>query len=452
MYGQKARLAEALGIINEVTDTEEEETGVEEQEEPSAVINCISCAKVGDTVMVPVPLVDRGRAEFPNVKAVVFQALDNGTYKLGTKHGLLKQVYTRNQFIPCLEKFLSLDDVVQEREISLRKVAIAESMGQVADYLSANDIKLEVTNLMDMNLEKDEEIEKLKKEVIEIGKQIEGLEKEVIELMKGNERRKAKMEKEITNLKEELIYLQDMNLEKDEEIEKCKREAIEIGKRIEGLEDEVIELMEENQRRKNKMENEITDLKEELIKMQDMNLEKDEEIEKCKKEAIEVGETIEVLENEVIELMDENQRRKTKMENEINYLKEESMNLQSLNMVKDKEIEKCKKEVIEIGKKIEGLENEVIELMEGNQWMEKEMTDLKEEFIYLRDLNVEKEEEIEKLKKEEIEFVATIEGLKNEIIESMEEKQKGKTDMKAVMNNLKELIKEHDMNMENDIK
>ncbi|XP_064094335.1 uncharacterized protein LOC135206770 [Macrobrachium nipponense] len=33
-------------------------------------------AKVGGTVMVPVPLVDRGSAEFPNVKAVVFQALD----------------------------------------------------------------------------------------------------------------------------------------------------------------------------------------------------------------------------------------------------------------------------------------------------------------------------------------------------------------------------------------
>ncbi|XP_047496314.1 KRAB-A domain-containing protein 2-like [Penaeus chinensis] len=39
------QLAEALGIVNEVTDTEEEETGVEEQEEPSAVINCISRGK-----------------------------------------------------------------------------------------------------------------------------------------------------------------------------------------------------------------------------------------------------------------------------------------------------------------------------------------------------------------------------------------------------------------------
>ena len=58
------------------------------------------------------------------MKAGVFQALDKGTYKLGTKYGLLEQMYTRNQFTPCLEKFFSLDDV-QEWE-----VAIAESIGQ----------------------------------------------------------------------------------------------------------------------------------------------------------------------------------------------------------------------------------------------------------------------------------------------------------------------------------
>ena len=39
------QLAEPLGVVNEVTDTEEEETGVEKQEEASAVINCISCGK-----------------------------------------------------------------------------------------------------------------------------------------------------------------------------------------------------------------------------------------------------------------------------------------------------------------------------------------------------------------------------------------------------------------------
>ena len=32
-------------------------------------------AAIGDTVMVPIPDVDRGRAEFPNVKAVVIEVV-----------------------------------------------------------------------------------------------------------------------------------------------------------------------------------------------------------------------------------------------------------------------------------------------------------------------------------------------------------------------------------------
>ena len=43
-------------------------------------------------------------------------------YKLDTKHGLLNPIYSI--FTP------SLDDVVQEREVSLREVATAESTGQ----------------------------------------------------------------------------------------------------------------------------------------------------------------------------------------------------------------------------------------------------------------------------------------------------------------------------------
>ena len=58
-------------------------------------------AEVGDSVMIPIPIVDRGRAEFPNAKAVVLQVEENGTYKLGKRHGVLKQLYTRNQFTPC---------------------------------------------------------------------------------------------------------------------------------------------------------------------------------------------------------------------------------------------------------------------------------------------------------------------------------------------------------------
>ena len=92
-------------------------------------------AEVGDTVMVPIPLVDRGRAEFTNAKAVVLKIDESGTYKLGTRHGILKQLYTRNQFNPCEQQFLSIDDVPQEREISLREAANADSMGHGQGFI-----------------------------------------------------------------------------------------------------------------------------------------------------------------------------------------------------------------------------------------------------------------------------------------------------------------------------
>jgi len=92
-------------------------------------------AEVGDTVMVPIPLVDRGRAEFTNAKAVVLQVDESGTYKLGTRHGILKQLYTRNQFSPCEQQFLAIDDVPQEREISLREAANADSMGHGQGFI-----------------------------------------------------------------------------------------------------------------------------------------------------------------------------------------------------------------------------------------------------------------------------------------------------------------------------
>ena len=92
-------------------------------------------AEVGDSVMIPIPLVDRGRAEFPNAKAVVLQVEENGTYKLGTRHGVLKQLYTRNQFTPCEQQFVSIEDVPKEREISLREVANADSMGHGQGFI-----------------------------------------------------------------------------------------------------------------------------------------------------------------------------------------------------------------------------------------------------------------------------------------------------------------------------
>ena len=77
-------------------------------------------AEVGGTVMVPIPLVDRGRGEFTNLKAVITEVEERGMYKLGSVHGILKQLYARKQFTSCEQHFITTDDVPKEKVLSLR--------------------------------------------------------------------------------------------------------------------------------------------------------------------------------------------------------------------------------------------------------------------------------------------------------------------------------------------
>jgi len=81
---------------------------------------------------------DRGRCEFRNIKAIVLSCLDNGLYQLGTIHGILKQAYSRNQFSPVKEKFISDEDVPKDKEVSLRTAAKEDSMGTGQGFFRCN--------------------------------------------------------------------------------------------------------------------------------------------------------------------------------------------------------------------------------------------------------------------------------------------------------------------------
>ena len=96
-------------------------------------------AYVGDIVMVPIPNVDRGRAEFRNLKvAVIVDVKGNGLYKLGTTDGLLKQLYSRSQVMPCVKKFLSINDVPKEKEVCLRETTRYQSLGDRQGFLKCS--------------------------------------------------------------------------------------------------------------------------------------------------------------------------------------------------------------------------------------------------------------------------------------------------------------------------
>lgn len=100
--------------------------------------NVIFCSACFLTVRVPVPDVDRGRGDARNILAVVTETTSDGFYRLGLKEGLLKQLYSRNQFTVCQKTFLTIEDVPQDKEISLRSVAKEQSLGTGQGFFKCN--------------------------------------------------------------------------------------------------------------------------------------------------------------------------------------------------------------------------------------------------------------------------------------------------------------------------
>ena len=47
----------------------------------------------------------------PSQHSLVTEKDEQGFYKLETQHGIWKGKYTRSEFDPCKERFLSLEDV-----------------------------------------------------------------------------------------------------------------------------------------------------------------------------------------------------------------------------------------------------------------------------------------------------------------------------------------------------
>ena len=55
----------------------------------------------GDMVTIPIPLVDRGRGDPRNILGRVLHCNDNDLYTIAIKSGILKENFSRNQFILC---------------------------------------------------------------------------------------------------------------------------------------------------------------------------------------------------------------------------------------------------------------------------------------------------------------------------------------------------------------
>jgi len=67
-------------------------------------------------VRVQVPDVDRGKTDARSILACVMEVIyrTDDLFKLGTRNGILKQLYARSQFQLCHERFLEVGDIPSE--------------------------------------------------------------------------------------------------------------------------------------------------------------------------------------------------------------------------------------------------------------------------------------------------------------------------------------------------
>ncbi|XP_045450004.1 uncharacterized protein LOC123658697 [Melitaea cinxia] len=84
--------------------------------------------KVGDNVTIPIPDVDKGKAELRNLIGVVLEVTCEQLYRIGTKSGILEKFYCRSEFDGCKEKFIRQDEVPNVT-ITLRTAAKNAAIG-----------------------------------------------------------------------------------------------------------------------------------------------------------------------------------------------------------------------------------------------------------------------------------------------------------------------------------
>lgn len=71
----------------------------------------------GDSVTIPIPLVDQGKGNPRNVICVILDLNENDMYRIAVKEEILKGRYGRSQFHICSQQLYSIGGVGADKEI-----------------------------------------------------------------------------------------------------------------------------------------------------------------------------------------------------------------------------------------------------------------------------------------------------------------------------------------------
>ncbi|KAH9631734.1 hypothetical protein HF086_014735 [Spodoptera exigua] len=110
-----------------------------------------SNVEVGQNVTLKVPEIDRAKTDPKSIIAVVIDVNDNEFYQLGTKMGILKQLYTKNRFAACSEDFIKIEEIVTDKERLIRShtnrlVALIPPEHACSDSSDVSSNELEIPN------------------------------------------------------------------------------------------------------------------------------------------------------------------------------------------------------------------------------------------------------------------------------------------------------------------
>jgi len=121
MNGHKSRCEHSSKILAERADTRDRiKSASAEKMKTKSLEKYVQNYDIGDTVMVPIPKVDRGPSDPPNLIGVILDR-KNDVYQVGCKAGVLKGYYGPETLIRAKTSLLSIDAVDRSTVLSLRQ-------------------------------------------------------------------------------------------------------------------------------------------------------------------------------------------------------------------------------------------------------------------------------------------------------------------------------------------
>ncbi|XP_060522326.1 uncharacterized protein LOC132699554 [Cylas formicarius] len=92
-------------------------------------------AKVGMTVRIKVPEVDKGRGDSRAILGCLLTKTDDDYFQIGRRNRILKGLYSRSQFSVCPENILTPNDIQDNAiELPLRTIATKQSIGTAQGF------------------------------------------------------------------------------------------------------------------------------------------------------------------------------------------------------------------------------------------------------------------------------------------------------------------------------